>query len=314
MQLAKITPLVSVVMSAYNASEYIAYAIESILNQTIDTFEFIIIDDGSTDNTLKIIKKYASEDSRIVVISRENKGLVTSLNEGIASANAEIIARQDADDISYSRRFQKQLEVLKSDSSAILVGSSMDTINENGEKLNQHKVLLSNPEIKQELLIRSPFPHGSVMFRKDAFIKAGGYKKEDWPAEDYGLWVRMAQFGIFTNIDEPLYKYRENSKGISAQNSEMQIRKTEKAREAAWEIRKQLLVQNNIDTIKYRKLPMGEYRIDRILDNTLFVLMKAFKHHDLRLSFACTSLIATDKILLRKIARRMLSRIKLIDA
>lgn len=308
------SPLVSVVMSAYNASDYIDAAITSILNQSFKDLEFIIINDGSTDDTLKIINGFAKKDKRIKVISRENKGLVASLNEGIDAARAAIIARQDADDISYPTRLQKQFEALDTNVSLAIVGSSMTTIDEKGKVLNQHRVLLNNPELKQELLIRSPFPHGSVMFHKDTFLKAGRYKKDDWPTEDYGLWVRMAPHGAFSNIDEPLYEYRENSVGISAQNAEAQKHKTKKAQDAAWKIRKELPTSDCFNIAQYRRLHMGEYRVDRILDNTLFVLRKSMLHADIFLCFKSIALIITNKILFRKMARKVLVTLKLKHA
>ena len=105
--------LVSVILPVYNAQKYLEEAIESIINQTYTNFEFIIIDDGSGDNSLNIINKYQKQDSRILVITRENKGLVYTLNEGINQAKGKYIARMDADDISLSNRFEKQIELLE---------------------------------------------------------------------------------------------------------------------------------------------------------------------------------------------------------
>ncbi|HIP11775.1 MAG TPA: glycosyltransferase family 2 protein, partial [Arcobacter sp.] len=102
-------PMVSVLLSVYNGEKYLDEAIESILNQTYQDFEFIIINDGSTDKSLEIIEKYKKEDNRIVVISRENKGLIYSLNEGISQAKGKYIARMDADDISLATRFEEQV-------------------------------------------------------------------------------------------------------------------------------------------------------------------------------------------------------------
>jgi len=114
---------VSIVMSVYNAQKYLDEAIESILNQTYSNFEFIIINDGSTDKSLEIIENYAKKDSRIIVINRENKGLIYSLNEGIRKANGKYIARMDADDISLPQRLEKQVEFMEKNKNIGICGT-----------------------------------------------------------------------------------------------------------------------------------------------------------------------------------------------
>lgn len=222
----------SVVLPVYNCDKYVGLAIDSILAQTYKDFELIIIDDGSTDNSLHIIKSY--KDPRIKIISRENKGLVASLNEGIRLAHGRYIARHDADDISEPTRIEKQLYEFGRRPKLVLLGTSIITIDMKGSTLNRHRVLSGVKCVKSELLIRSPFAHGSVMFRKDAFSKTIGYDTSEWPAEDYGLWVRLAGMGDMDNLSEPLYRYRENDVGISATNSTSQQDKTKEAQELAW--------------------------------------------------------------------------------
>lgn len=295
-------------MSAYNASKYIDDAITSILDQRFDNFEFIIINDGSTDDTLRKIKKY--HDARIVIIDQSNQGLVSSLNKGIAKARAPIIARQDADDISLPDRLRLQYEALSGDDSLVIIGSSIITINENGTKLNQHKVLLENKELKQELMIRSPFAHGSVMFRKKAFERARKYQNNDWPAEDYGLWLRMADCGTFANTDAALYKYRENSQGISAQNEARQRGKTAEIQKRAW-VKCAKLQPVHLNVSKYRNVPMGEYRIDRIYNNTISILRQASKHPGLYTATKSLLPIFTSIILTKKFLRYLLIKLKL---
>lgn len=300
-------PQVSVVMSVYNGAQYLDSAIRSILAQSFKDFEFIIVNDGSTDNSLAIINSYI--DKRITIINQDNKGLVSSLNRAIAASKADIIARQDADDISETSRLEEEYDILYKNKNTVIVGSSITTIDESDSILNIHKVLVGNAELKQELLIRSPFAHGSVMFRKAAFLKAGGYKKSDWPAEDYALWLRMSEFGDFNNIDSPLYRYRENSNGISANNVRMQNNKKNNIRDSAW-YQRRYLIKDNINIEKYLGLEMGSYRVDRIIQNLLTSLGKSIVSFRLITSLRLIKLIISDRRLLRGSVRLLLIRLK----
>ena len=127
------TPVVSVLMPVYNAQLYVEKAIKSILTQTFIDFEFIILDDGSTDNSLNILEQYAKQDIRIRIISRENKGLIVSLNELVEQARGQYVARMDADDISRPERFAMQVDFLSKNTDHIVVGSSIEKINEKGQ-------------------------------------------------------------------------------------------------------------------------------------------------------------------------------------
>jgi len=297
-------PAISVVMSAYNASRDINLAIKSILNQTFEDFEFIIINDGSTDDTLQKINKF--KDRRIKIISRANKGLVYSLNEGISIAKSEIIARQDADDISLPNRLEKEFEEIKNN---VLIGSSMITIDEKNKYRNTHQILLNDPELKLELLIRSPFAHGSVLFKKSAFIKAGCYKQSEWPAEDYGLWLRMAPYGSFKNLDEPLYKYRENSFGISALFTEKQLQAKEYVQKKAWKACNSF-IPKNIETKEYLNLEMADIRLERITKNTIESLIRSVAGLRIVSALLILRLLLTNRILFKKTIRLLIHRVK----
>lgn len=256
------TPLVSVVMSVYNGEKYLRDSVESILNQTFKDFEFIIIDDGSTDNTKKIIQSY--KDKRIILISRENRGLVASLNEGIEKAQGVYIARQDDDDISLPGRFKTEVDLLEDHEDIVAVGSSIIVIDERGGQIAEHRVLTEDRELRDELLIRSPFAHGSIMFKKTSAQEVGLYQKQFWPAEDYDLWVRIGTQGKFANINKPLYKYRVNSEGISAQNETKQL------------VKKQLIAMRAKSTSNYEPLRHREFSemISRYATKTTFFYRK----------------------------------------
>jgi glycosyltransferase involved in cell wall biosynthesis len=214
------SPMVSVVMPVYNGERYLREAIGSILRQTFTDFEFIIINDGSTDGTAAIINSYT--DRRIRLINQTNRGLVYSLNRGIEEARGKYIARMDADDVSAATRLSTELELFKSKPNAAIVGTSVIRIDESGRQLGADYYLAHDNEIRQDMALRCPFAHGSVIVRKDLVRQAGGYRQEFWPAEDYDLWRRVAPLGELVNSLEPLYFHRQNGAGISILNRSSQ--------------------------------------------------------------------------------------------
>lgn len=256
-------PTVSVVMSTYNSAATLSEAIDSILAQTFADFEFIIVNDGSSDNTRDVLKTIT--DQRVQVLEQENKGLVASLNRGIELAKGKYIARQDADDRSEPNRFQEQVNYLQSHPNVILVGSSMTVMDKSGKTTHKHAVLLGNNELKQELLVRSPFVHGSVMFNKDKAIQAGLYHNDTWPAEDYDLWLRLAPLGEFGNLDEYLYIYRETDAGISGQNATRQQEALKRVQQQAWSNRWGLTKTINLHV--YNAKEVGPERVNRVITN-----------------------------------------------
>ncbi|MCW1908063.1 MAG: glycosyltransferase family 2 protein [Candidatus Saccharibacteria bacterium] len=305
----------SVVLPTYNGANYLALALDSILTQTYTDFELLVINDGSTDKTASILAAYAKKDKRLHVITQPNKGLVASLNHGIELASGEYIARHDDDDVSHPERFMKQVAFLDSHPDVAIVGSSMSVMDDAGQVLHNHAVLLQDPELRHELLIRSPFPHGSVVFRKSAAVNAGLYNGDTWPAEDYDLWLRMSQQGQLANIDDYLYTYRENSKGISSMRQQEQAEKTAAVRARAWELRRVLLNAKRIDVSAYLKLDMGGLRIKRILDNYRQVHHKAWQSRDSFIMIRNFRLIAGSPRLYRDTAGKIKRKLrKKVDA
>jgi glycosyltransferase involved in cell wall biosynthesis len=212
-------PLVSVVMSVFNGKKYLHEAMQSILKQTFTDFEFIIVDDGSTDTTCQIIQSY--NDPRIILISRANKGLVASLNEAILSANGVYIARQDADDVSQSDRFQEQVFFLRNNPEYAAAGSWFEELHESGS-LRINRTPVADSLARLRLVWGTCFGHGSVMFVRQTVIDAGLYRPVMWPAEDYDLWTRLSSFGALANIPKVLYRYRMHEESISEKNSSKQ--------------------------------------------------------------------------------------------
>lgn len=214
----------SVVMSVYNGEKFLSEAVSSILNQTLRDFEFIIIDDGSTDKSLEILNKFAGVDERIKLISWENKGLIYSLNEGVKMAQGEYIARMDADDISIPNRLEKQLKYAQEKGLAVC-GTWASMINEDGEDIGIMDYPPSVKGIKSYTLSHNPFIHSSVIFRKDVFEKVGGYNKRFKYIEDYELWSRIVFKYKTSNIQESLLKYRKHDKQITRRNNvEMRLK------------------------------------------------------------------------------------------
>jgi len=207
-------PKISVVMAVYNGEKYLKEAIESVLRQTYQDFEFIIVDDASNDKTSVILESF--DDPRIKFIKNpENLGLTKSLNKGIKAAKGKYIARMDADDISLPHRFERQVEFLERNPDHAVVGSSYYQIHDSGKICSLIHVLTDDLEIREGLRKQNWFGHGSVMIWKDAFLKVGGYDEKYKFAQDYDLWLRMAEVYRLANTEEPLYCWRLTPSCIS---------------------------------------------------------------------------------------------------
>ncbi len=227
-------PKVTVLMPVYNGEKYLRKAIESILNQTFKDFEFLIINDGSTDRTKEIILSY--RDQRIVYLeNEENIGLTKSLNKGLKIAKGEYIARMDGDDVSLPERLEKQVEFLDRNSDYVLVGSDCTVLDESGKKIRTDLSILSNSTLKAALALKNCFKHGSVMFRKDTFFSAEGYDENFYCTQDYDLWTRMVKKGSVCNLPEVLFYRREHSKSIGSLNSYKQTENADIIRKKYWD-------------------------------------------------------------------------------
>ncbi len=202
-------------MPVYNAEKYLGEAIESILDQTLRNFEFLIINDGSTDNSLNIINGF--DDARIRLIDHpKNMGLVASLNEGLKIASGQFIARMDADDISNTNRLHIQVDLLLANPEIGLVGCHMDIIDEHKNVIGERIYQTSHDAIKVESFFCCPVPHPGVMLKKDSFIKNNlFYDPLSYHAEDYELWQRALSELKFANIDAKLLQYRITSNQVS---------------------------------------------------------------------------------------------------
>jgi glycosyltransferase involved in cell wall biosynthesis len=231
-------PMVSVVMPMHNAQPYLAEAIESILDQSFTSFEFIIVDDGSTDDSALLAREYAKGDRRIQVHGRERAGIVGSLNYGLEQARGRYIARMDADDRCDPRRFEMQVARLEQQPDLVLLGSCAIAIDPHGRTLGDFDVPLTHEEIEASHLGgECALYHPSVMMRRDAVLKAGRYREGLMPAEDYDLWLRLAEIGRIANLPERLFIRRMTSSGIVASTLWMQESVVRWALEDAWKRR-----------------------------------------------------------------------------
>jgi hypothetical protein len=232
-------PSVSVVMSVFNGGRFLAQAVESILNQSFDHFEFLIIDDGSTDGSLKLLKTYQDQDRRIRLFSQSNQGLIASLNRGCNLARGRYIARMDADDIAAVDRLKLQVAFLDTHPLVSLLGGAVDFIDANGRVLLTAGYPEANSAIKRHLLDSSVFWHPTVLYTKSAFQFVGGYRNIP-DAEDYDLWLRMADHFELANLKEVLLQYRVHPEQGSVLRCSKQALGTLAARASAESRRRQL--------------------------------------------------------------------------
>lgn len=206
---------VSVILPVYNGERYIYKSIDSVLKQTFINFELIIINDGSTDNTDNIIKKF--DDKRIRYYSRENKGLTYTLNELVDSSNCDLIARMDADDICHEDRLKLQYKEFKKNSKLVIVSTNVNYIDEVEAHLGSSLSASSNFSVKSKLKKGNIIFHPTVMFKKEVFIKAGKYNTTvEKYLEDYLLWMSMLKFGDVKVLKDTLLLYRVHSDAISS--------------------------------------------------------------------------------------------------
>ena len=213
-------PLVSVVMSVYNGRPYLAHAVDSILAQTFRDFEFIIIDDGSTDGTAEELQKYAVRDARIRLRFQKRLGLAKALNAGLTVARGKYIARMDADDISHPDRLALQMEHLLRNSNLVLLGTAFEYIDAKNKYIKTQLLATGNENL-QSLLVDegNQFCHPSVIMSADAIQKAGFYRcVAGRHAQDYDLWLRIAGLGEIDNLSTPLLRYRVHESQKSIKN------------------------------------------------------------------------------------------------
>lgn len=208
-------PLVSILLPVRNEERFLPAALESLFRQTLQSWELVAVDDGSSDATPEILDRAADRDQRIRVLRPGERGLVAALNAGLAACRAPLTARMDADDIAHPRRLELQVSYLSGNPSVGLLATNFRHFPRSGlrDGLIAYEAwqngLVSHEAILRDLFVESPFVHPSVMFRTALVLELGGYRDLGWP-EDYDLWLRMASAGIrFARLTRPLLFWRD---------------------------------------------------------------------------------------------------------
>lgn len=209
-------PVVSVVMCVYNGSDFVDEAIESILAQSYEQFEFVIVDDGSTDSTLKILEDYSRRDSRIRLIRNPtNMGLTRALNRALAASRGTYLARQDADDVSLPDRLSKQVRYLKRHPKVGVLGCRALVIDAEGHEIDRLDFPTRHHEIIRSLSTKNVLCHGSVMMRRKVVDKVGPYRDFFETSQDRDLWLRAGEQFQLANLDDYLFKYRTHDHAVT---------------------------------------------------------------------------------------------------
>lgn len=225
--------LVTVIMPVYNGEPYLKEAIQSLLDQTFKDFELLIINDASKDSSPETIRSFSDPRIRFVENS-VNLNLIATLNKGLELASGSYIARMDQDDYSFPERMATQVAFLNGHPEHVLVGSEAEFMDPSGKPAGRDHAYLDDTTIRQAMLSGNAFFHGSVMFKKAAAMKVGGYGSDAYLVEDYDLWLRLAGVGKVANIPRVLYRWRLTPTGMSLTNAKKQRLAAEALASKAW--------------------------------------------------------------------------------
>lgn len=206
----------TVLLPVYNAGRPLALAIESILRQEDKEFEFLIIDDGSTDGSVRAIQKYAAHDPRVrPIYHAENRGLASTLNEGLELANSNLVVRMDQDDEALPHRIGTQVRFMRENPDVAVAGSYVYHMGSKPAFDRLVKLPVDHDEIVNALRSANCMYHPSVILRREAVLESGGYRSAFQNAEDYDLWLRVVRKHRIANIPQPLLRYRFSTAGMT---------------------------------------------------------------------------------------------------
>ena len=209
------TPQVTVLLPVRDGARWLGEALQSVLAQTFGDWELVVVDDGSTDDTPRILAEFAQRDSRIRVIRQEPLGLVVALNRGLAEARGALLARLDADDVARPQRLEQQVSHFSRHPEAGLLGSWAERIDDAGRPKGLLKPETEPARLGRTLMRANPFVHSSVMFRTELARRLGGYRPAFRAAEDYDLWLRLAENATIANLPEVLIQYRWHGDNVT---------------------------------------------------------------------------------------------------
>jgi glycosyltransferase involved in cell wall biosynthesis len=233
-------PRISVIMPVFNAERYLSAAVDSILSQTYGDFELLLFDDGSTDQSSKIAQKAAARDTRVILVNGGHRGVVHWRNAGVDMAKSEFVAMMDSDDISAHDRLAYQVQFLEAHPKCCAVGTQAIRIDRDGLPINEWRVPEHHYQIDEDHMTGrgGAIINPSVMMQKSAVRRVGGYRSGFDSAEDYDLFLRLAEVGQLANLPQPLLQYRVHAKSLTFALAEAQRRRARRAQEDAWARRK----------------------------------------------------------------------------
>lgn len=209
-------PSISVVMPVYNRARFVGQAIESILAQTFRDFEFVILDDGSTDATLAVLQDYAARDPRIRLLPRQHRGLGPARIELLQQASADLVAWIDSDDLATPGRLQEQVRTMSLDQDLWILGTASAVIDENGRPLKVNRVVTGSNNVAKQMRRGCKVTQSSCIMRRDRILSIGGYRTAYAPSEDYDLFLRVSERGKIDNIEFVGLLYRSHADSVSA--------------------------------------------------------------------------------------------------
>jgi glycosyltransferase involved in cell wall biosynthesis len=216
-------PTVSVIMSVFNGEKFLSETIDSVLNQSFRDFEFVIVDDGSTDATADILSKYVLRDGRIRVLGDGKRGRAASLNLAISLANGKYVANTDADDLSMPRRLEEQVAFMENNPEVGVLGGAFELVTDSGAVIDVIRHPLEDSQMRSAMLRYNPICHSSVILRKNIVLASGGYRSTFEPSEDYDLWLKMSECSRMANLPDVIVRYRLHANQLSVRKVERQI-------------------------------------------------------------------------------------------
>lgn len=297
---------ISVILPVYNSQEFISQSINSVLNQTYKNFELIIIDDGSTDNSKEICKNLTKKDDRIVFIDNAHIGLTKSLNKALEIAKGKFIARQDADDVSLPKRFEKQINWFLKDERRVLCGTNCKILNKNNVYKNNKSLKFTNGGITKKLKYSNCFVHSSTMFLRNSAKNLKNYDENLEYAQDYDLWWKLTTLGEVGNLNEKLLILRNRENSISVKNKNNQTLNFIKSCVKFYAYNKKIIGINENKDIKFyenndltkNKIKVMKYLYNDKLDEKIY-----FKDLNLKQLF---ELFSYPNLLIRKIIKKII--------
>lgn len=228
-------PAITVLMTMFNASRHLRAAIDSILRQTFADFEFLIIDDGSTDDSVKIVENYGGDRIRLIR-NATNRGQTPCLNQGLELARGEWIARQDADDLSHPRRLERQITKLRVDRNLALVGAQAWIVDDRGRFSGMLTVPTEADSIGWAMLFENPVIHTAAVFRRDVVQRLGGYDAAFRICQDYDLWLRITSEHRAANLPDRLVTYRHSPASLQHASRDVVRAESENVVRRAWAV------------------------------------------------------------------------------